>query len=174
MNSLDNKGGTPYLLIPRGRQGLAPLSLDMTEVYRIERRIEEIRNANPETMPDLITEFTIGFIQVGKMVSCAQLELADAKMSLSEAKAIATLDRAEKVLAEKGVKSTADSREAVLALDPDVQSAQHRVAAIDACLNLLYNKLSAFEWSYQSVKKIGDIQSRMPGAGGMVGRSDNR
>lgn len=163
MDNPSDNGGTPYLLIPRGRQGLAPISLNMTMIYKVERRIEEIRIANPASMPDLVTDFNLGFIQLGKMVASIQLELAEAKMSLNEAKAVVLLDKVERILAEKRIsKSSVDIREAILALDPDVMNAQQRVHAIDACLTLLNNKLEAFEWAYQSVKKISDVQSRIP------------
>lgn len=162
MSSNEQRGGTPYLLVPRGRQGLAPLNFDMTEIYRIEARISEIRSANPETMPDLVTDFNIGYLQIGRIISALQLEHAEAKMAYQEAKSIVLLDKAEGILKDKGLKSSTDSREAVVTLDQDVKEAQNRMHAIDACLTLLYNKLTAMEWAYNSAKKIGDIQSRAP------------
>jgi hypothetical protein len=162
-------GGTPYLIVPRGRKELSPLNLDMREIYRIEGRIQDISTANPATMPDLISDFNRGYAMLGGMVAKVQLELSEAEIALREAKSIALLDKVDKVLSEKGQKSSADLRDAVVQMDQDVKEASRRVSVLEAYLTLLNNKAKSFEMAYHGTKKVSEIQARIPD-GNTMGR----
>ena len=151
------------LIVPRGKSDLAPLFLDMREVYRIENRIREIRDANPALLPDLIADFNIGYILIGKMISQVQLELSETQIALKEAKSIVILDKANQILADKGhQKSSADLREHVLMLDPEVKRLTRVMGVCEAYLELLNNKAKAMEMAYHGTKKVSEVQARIP------------
>lgn len=173
MTSSENSGQSAQLIVPRGRNGLSPLFLDMTEVYRIEKRIQEIKLSDPLLMPDLISDFNYGYIMIGKMIATVELELSEAKMSLNEARSIAMLDKVDAILKEKGIsKSSTDLREAIVTLDPAVKEANQKVAILQAYTELLYNKAKALEMAYHGAKEVSKAQARIPDANNYGGRRD--
>jgi len=173
MSGSDQEGAiqSASLVVPRGRVGLAPIYLDMTEVYRIEKRIQEIKIADPLSMPDLISDFNYGFVLLGKMIATIELELAEAKMSLQESRSIVMLDKVDKILAEKGIlKSSTDLRDAVVTLDPSVKEANQKVAILQTYAELLYNKSKAMEMAYHGSKEVSKTQARIPDSNNYGGR----
>jgi hypothetical protein len=156
-------GDDASLIVPSCRKDLAPLFLSMKEVYRIESRISEIREANPALLPDLIADFNMGYILIGKMISKVQMELSESQIALKEAKSIVVLDKANQILAEKGhAKSSADLRDHVLMLDPEVVRLTRIVGICEAYIELLNNKAKAMEMAYHGTKKVSEIQGRTP------------
>lgn len=150
------------LSVPRGYNNLPPMVLEMSEIYRIEDRISEIRLANPMNIPSLISDFLSGYIQVTKHLAKVQLEKSEAEIALREAKSICILDKAEAVLAEKKQKSTADTREAVLHMDPQVQAISQRLNMLEAVFTLLRDKSRALEMAYHGAKHVSTVQSHIP------------
>jgi len=173
MSGSEHSGQSASLVVPRGRNGLTPIYLDMTEVYRIEKRIQDIKIADPLSLPDLISDFNYAFVLIGKMIATVELELSEAKMSLNEARSIVMLDKVDGILKEKGVtKSSTDLREAVVTLDPSVKEANQKVAILQAYSELLYNKAKAMEMAYHGAKEVNKTQARIPDSNNYGGRRD--
>lgn len=149
----DFSGGTS-LIVPRGRPGLAPLLISLSEIHRIENRILEIRESNPATMPDLIADFNYGYILLGKAISKVQLELSEAEIAYNEIKSITLLDKVEGILEEKGIKSTADMREAALLSNSEVIEAKRRIGLLESYMSLLTNKAKSLEMAYHGAKEV--------------------
>ncbi len=147
--------------LPRGN-GLKPLILDMTKVYEVESRIGEIAHSNPMTFPVLVSEFNLSYIQISKMVAAVQLEKAQVETMLNQAKSVALLDTVELTLANKKIKSTADTREAALHLDPQVQEFTQRLNMLEAVHTLLKDKAKGIEMAYHAAKKVAELNARIP------------
>ena len=165
-------GDRPFLIVPSCRKELKPLFLNMSEVYRIESRISEIRDSNPAILPDLIADFNMGYITIGKLISQVQMEMSETQIALKEAKSIVILDKANQILAEKGhQKSSSDLREHVLMLDPEVVRLMRVMGVHEAYLELLNNKAKAMEMAYHAAKRVSDNQARIPDPNTMGRRS---
>ena len=67
------------LVLPRGRKGLDPMHLDLTEIVAAERKIPEMQRSNPMTFPDLATVYNIGICCLTKYISMVELEAKDAR-----------------------------------------------------------------------------------------------
>jgi len=150
------------IVVPRGRKGLAALKIPLKDIHDVEARIPEIQRATPITLPELVTVFTVGILKMSQILPVVELELREAKRAMEAARAIALLERAEGVLKEKQIKSSADTREAAITMDTDVQEAQNRYDALNAIQAFLQGKNNAFEMAYHGAKKICDLYVKSP------------
>lgn len=150
------------LVVPRGRKGLAPMRIDFKDVKKAYDRIDEIRRCTPITASDLITDFIIGMMRLSKVISLVELELREAHTELKESQSLALLDRVEAVLLEKKIKSSADTREAVLYLDADVKGARNRYDMLNVINSYLRDTYTGLENAYNGAKKILDVYLKTP------------
>ena len=155
-------------------RGFEPKVLDLTRVYAIEDRVQEIAYVTPQKAPELLARFNETFLYLHKMVSSLEYVYLEAEGEANRIKSIVLLDRAPEILEKKGLingKSRAgseDLRNAVLAQDEEYQSALDIVAQIQCIIELLRGKLKGIEWAFTSVKKIlgeGSYNMRLPGPG---------
>lgn len=153
---------TDYLLIPRGKKGLEPKKVYLKDIHDIEARIPEIQRSTPITLPDLVTQFTLGILKMSKILAEVELEVREAKRTLEHARAVALLERVEDVLKKKSVKSSTDTREAAIVMDPDVATAQDHFDCLTAIQAFLAGKNSAMEMAYHGAKKICDVYIKTP------------
>jgi hypothetical protein len=156
--------GSDLLIIPRGRPGLSPLKMDLGDIRRIADRLPEIKRATAMTLADLIVDFNIGLLRLAKAISIVDLELKEAEMQYKEVKSMAILEKIELILKDKGVKSTSDTREAAMYLDPAVKEARGRMDLLTVVSTYLRDQHHAFELAYNGAKKICDIHMKSPSA----------
>lgn len=150
------------LVIPRGKAGQTPIEIPLKEIHDIEARIPEIQRSTPVTLPDLVTQFTLGILKMSKILAMVDLEVREAKRTLEHARATCLLERAEDILKKKSVKSSTDTRDAAITLDPDVVTAQDRLDCLLAVQAFLSGKNNAFEMAYHGAKKICDVFIKTP------------
>jgi hypothetical protein len=154
--------GQKMLEIPRGRGVGSPLAFNATPIYSAIEQIDQIRRATPMTAPDLMATFTMAMHSSSKLISLLELEKSYAEASLREAKAIAILDRADAMLATRNMKSTADLREAVVNLDPDVVASRERLDQLNTMLTFFTNTYQELREALYGTKKICDIYLKIP------------
>jgi|GEM_PF-3790032 len=160
-NGSDFQEQNNMLIIPRGRPGLPAISIDLTRIVQIENRIPEMARASAITAGELIMEFNSGLLHIARAISLVELELYDAEQALEETEAEALLDRVEKVLSFKNVKSSADTRAAALALDREVSASRSRVSGLKVTADYLRSRMKAVEYAYHGTKKILEINNRL-------------
>src|ERR1017187_2395366 len=93
------------LLLPRGRKGLPPFTLDLSAVSTAEKRIPEMARATPLMLPDLITAYNIGILALARLICVVELETKDARRELEDSKALFIIDFADDILRQKNIKS---------------------------------------------------------------------
>lgn len=147
-----------WLELPTGN-GKETFKLDFTELNQFESRIDEVRRANPLTLPDMIVDFTVAMSKVASLMGQLEVELKSAERELDMAESIALLERVEPILKEKKIKSSADTRKAQVTLDEDVKKARERVDILTAVSKLLSNKHQAVEMAYYSARKICEVST---------------
>lgn len=160
------------LILPRGRKGLAPFKLDLTEVVAAEKRIPEMQRSNPITFPDLATVYNIGICTLTKVIGMVELECKDAKRELDMAEAIFVIDHAEGILKQKNIKSSVDARNAASKIDPEVREAQERYDILITISEYLQNKRKDLERVYYGAKALADMQLSTPDSKNYGGRGN--
>lgn len=73
---------------------------------------------------------------------------------LSEAEAVAYLDRSTDFLQSKGLKDTSEARKQYVEMDPDVVRLRNKKAMLEAFSSMLKNKLSVLKQAHDDLKKI--------------------
>lgn len=160
----DNLGLTEegHLVIPRGKKGLPPISLNLAAMFKAEARIPEIQRSTMITLPELITTFLMARSALANAIATTELEFRAAKRFLKERSSIVLLDNVEDILRVKNIKSSSDTREAVIILDSDVMEAQQRLDDLTALQTFLTNKNDVMREAYDGAKKIADMYMKTP------------
>lgn len=163
MDSVYGLMQSTILTIPRGRKGLPALQIDIQEISNVLKRVSELERMTVYTYPELITKINGALIQAARLTAIIDIECREAANSLDVAEAIARLERAEAVLSQKGIKSSADTRDAAVTLDPDVQDAIQRRDALNALSEWSRNVRMSLERMYYTAKQIVELSARMTG-----------
>lgn len=155
-------GSETLLMIPRGTPNLPSIKMDMTEVYRIIGRTSEIERVTPATYGELVTDFNMGMIQLNRIIGIIELELGEAENWLEMAQATALLERVEERLKLKNVKSSTDTREAAVKLDPEVIEATRKRDALKAISSYVGGLKHSLDRAYYSAKEVTGFTSKDP------------
>lgn len=142
------------LKVVRGKPNSGILSISLEDFRRAEERIPEIASITPHKAPELLALFNRTYLELDKIVKQIELEVHTAKQHQSTIKATVILDRAEEYFKEKGIKGSADLRQALVDLDPDYQKATERLNALEAAREFLKGKQKGIEMAFGSVRKI--------------------
>lgn len=148
------------IIIPRGRKGLAPITMDIQSITQVLSRIKELEALNVATYPEFITSINLALVQAGRLTALVEIEYKEALNSLDVAEAIARLEKAESVLQSKGVKSSADTRDAAVTLDPDVQEAIQRKDVLAAMFEWVKHLRVSVERLYFSAKQVMEFADK--------------
>ncbi len=155
---------TAHLVCPPIREGATPLTLDISEILVSEQRQDEIAIVSKAKAPELLAEFNRSWRELSKMIAMLSSEKNHAQKAVDKRVAVLQLEEVPGLLKEKGLSSTADTRAAVITLDPERERLQDIVDQMDAIIELLKGKLKSFENAFTSVKKIMGEDSFMSNA----------
>ena len=155
-------GSETTLHIPRGNQGLAPMMVDMTEIYRIVSRTKEIERVTPASYAELITDFNMGMVQLNRLIGLIEIEKTEAENNLEVMRSIVLLERVENYLKARNIKSSTDTREAAIMVDKDVQDAIRRKDALTAIQAYITGLKHSLDRAYFSAKQVTDLISGDP------------
>ena len=140
--------------------GRSPEVIDLTVVYEIENRIQEVAFVTAAKAPELLARFNEAYLYVHKHISLLEYELVRAECAADKLRAVILLDKVPQILEAKGLTSgrskagSEDLRNAVLAQDAEYQEALDQAQQIRCIIELLKGKMKGFEMGYTSVKKI--------------------
>lgn len=143
-----------FLRVMRGKPNSGIINIPLAEIRYVEGRIPEIATVTPHKAPELLATFNRSYLDLDKYIKQVELEVNVAKQYQSVVKASILLDRAEDVFKAKGLKASADLRQALVDLDPDYQNATERLNALEAAREYLKGKQKGIEMAYGSVRKI--------------------
>lgn len=148
------------ITIPRGVTGLAPLEIDLTNVYRAEGRIPEVAFVTPQKAPELLAVFIDAYASLAKHIVAVDFERSQAERAANKLRAIILLDKVPTILKDKGLTSarspsgSEDLRKAILDSDEEYTSALDKIDQLNALVELIKGKSRSVEMAYTSVKKI--------------------
>jgi hypothetical protein len=142
------------VLCPRGSGQGEPIVVDMKAILIAESRVIEVQSVTPAKAGELLAAFNMSWRDLHQHIVYLEKELNDAERAVNRIRATITLERANAILEEKGLKHTKDNVEAVIQLDPDFIAADERREKIAALIEWFKGKLKSFEMAYTSVKKL--------------------
>lgn len=146
------------LRVVRGKPNTGIIVVPLQGIFDAEARIPEIAALTPHKAPELLSAFNAAFLEVDGFVKQIEMELTVAKQHQNVVKSIVLLDKSDQILKDKGLKASADLRQAVVEVDPDYQAATERVNALEAAREYVKGKARGMEMAYSSVKKlIGEV-----------------
>jgi hypothetical protein len=149
-----------YSPFPEAFPGLAPLQIDLANVYKAESRIPEVAFVTPQKAPELLALFIDAYSSLSKHLVALDFERSQAERAANKIRGIIMLDKIPGILAEKGLASSRsplgseDVRQAILDTDIEYTTALDKIDALSAGVELIKGKLKSVEMAYTSVKKI--------------------
>lgn len=167
-------GSETTLQIPRGLKDMPPLAFDVKDIFRVIARTNEVKNVNPASYAMLVADFNQARIQLNRLIGLIDIELREAKNGLKLTKAVSLLESADSFLLKKGLKPTADYREAAVLTDPEVQEAIRREDSLTAISEYVKSLKDDLDRAYFSAKQICEMVSKDPYAKKITGEEDNR
>jgi len=148
--------------LPRGRPGLGAFVVDIQKALKAKSRMHEIARATPVTAPELLTTFILGTSELTRAITMVELEKRAAKRELEISESIFMLERCETYLKTKNIKSSVDTRESAVKLDPAVKSAQEVFDLLESMLEYLYHEYKDLERAYYGVKEVCSMFMKAP------------
>ena len=137
---------------------------DLTLVHATEARIPEIAYVTPTKAPELLSVLSRACFTLGRALPVVYLGLQKAKQRVANRKAVLVIDVIPGILAEKKLSSNAETRQALMDLDPEYQKAVEAELEYAACVMYVRRKIEDMENALNSVKKIlgetGDMHRR--------------
>lgn len=148
---LDNEG---VLYVPSSDPTKDNLKIDISGFLAAEARQEEVAFVTPGKAPELLAFFNKVWRDIHAAVTKLTLEVNKAENEMERRKAVLLLEEVPRILKEKGVANSTDTRKAIIDLDPQYIVLQDSFDQIKAACEYLKGKLKSMENSYSSVKKI--------------------
>ncbi len=145
---------TTYL-VPCIREPNRSIGIDISEISKAESRLDEVAIVNIQTAPDLLTTFNRNWLDLNRITSLLVRERDGAANLVKRKKAEALLECNDEAIKARGhSKASADLRDALAELNPEVAAAKERLEEVTVLLLYLKGKQDAFQRGYESVKKL--------------------
>lgn len=141
------------VLCPKG-DGSGEIQLDLGKLLKAESRLDEVAYITGAKAAELLSTFNTTWAEIQKTVVTLRREYIKAKSVTRGVRASILLNDAEEILKLKGLKSSADLRDAVVECNAAYQEAQDREHNLASIVAFLEGKLQAFENAYTAVKKL--------------------
>ncbi len=135
------------------------ITLDLKEVAKIEARIIEVSTVTMTTAPELLSAFISAWKHLHENMTVLVKEKVMAERQLERIQARVFLDEAPAEFERRGIKGTADLRDALLHMSVEYNDTQDRMDDITAVVELVKGKLATLQMAYDAIKKVIQPQS---------------
>lgn len=141
--------------MPLAPNSTTPLTkFNLTKVYEALGRVEEISTLSPVKAQELMSAFNKAYLDLGKFAAAVGFEKAKCEMAMDQARSMVILDRAPKILSDKGIRESDATRNAVVERDPEYSAAREVFEKLVALHELMKHNLKVLEMGYTASKKI--------------------
>lgn len=152
------------------------LSVPIGEILSAEAREHEVAIVSKLRAPELLYTFNDAWRRTHDIIVLLTRAMNSAKKEANKRKGVVILEVAPSYLQQKGISSTADSRQAVLDNDSEYLSLIDEQQQLEAAIELFKGKLKAFENAFTSVKALvrddnAYLNNRNPNLSGNTGNS---
>lgn len=131
-----------------------PLRANLEKVYVALGRIEEVALLTSFKAPELLSTFNKAYLDLGRWSMSVLLEKSRAKAEMERIQATIVLDDAPRILAEKKVRESDATRQAVVELNVNYRAARDCFDNLVAIHEMFKHHLKTLEMAYTSAKKI--------------------
>lgn len=135
-------------------QSAMPLSLDMTDLYRWEHKVEDIAIINAINGPLYMKEFLKAKELSSSYYSKLILDYERAKNETKKQYALAYLERSQDYIKARGLKDTDETKKQYVSIDNGYQQAKDTEDMLKALVTLMGNKVDKFQNAYEATKNI--------------------
>ena len=141
-------------LVPSG-DGKSQIAIDLAEIAKAEGRLQDVAIVNQDTAPEMLATFNDVWLKLNRSVTLLTCEKNKAENLHKRSRSEAKINCTDEVIKAKGhSKASADLREAIVELDPEVIRTKERLDEIEFVRDILRGKQQAFYNAYDSVKKL--------------------
>jgi hypothetical protein len=130
------------------------IDIDITDIARIEHRVQEVSGVSKEKAPELLAAFNRAWLQLNSYLALLEKHLLVASRKTRQVRGRLLLDVIPKALEERGLSTSKDLRDAYLDTDNEYQKALEVEETIQCTIALLRGKQKGIEMAYNSVKKL--------------------
>lgn len=138
------------------------IKVQADDVFKALGKAVSTHQVDEVTAGIFMAELNRGMVQASKVLAIVEAEMLAAKQAVKEARAVALLDKAEGVLADKKMKPTVDLREAVVELDEDVRKYTNTLNELNVMLVFFGNKYQELREGLYITKKMVDLIFKGP------------
>ncbi len=149
------------ILIPRSN-GESPILLELKDTKYAESRVPDLRIVTPGNAPDLLASFAEGLNELAKAMGYLSLEVIKAQTRLDRRKAELILNEIPTILEKKGLRSSEDLRNAVLALDESYCKLNEEVKSLESVFENLKIKYKNLDSARFDVKTVMQSRQQIP------------
>lgn len=129
-------------------------SIDITRIADYTSKIGNISNLSQGASTLYLQDFIVAFDLTSNALSRAVRCESEAKSLLESARSEAYFDRASIFLTERKIKDTSEARKKYEEIDAEVIKAKDIYNRSSATVTLLKNKVMAFRYAYEAIKKV--------------------
>jgi hypothetical protein len=148
------------LVLPRGHiESKDSLQLEMSDIYKAEKRLGEIRSLRAGTAAEYMGFFNEAAAIAQRHMAAVQYEILVAKQKYDHRRAVVLIDlmpQKLKDLKDSGIKSSEDIRDAIITLDPVCSQYRDRIDCLTAVHTMLENKVKVFVRAYNAARSVID------------------
>ena len=142
------------LVVPNGTAGRKPLCFDLRSIVKAETRLFEVQSVTRAKSAELLHTYNDAWGNARKIVATLLEHLDTAKHRIKELQSVLILDKIPELAKAKGLKETADVREALLYTQPDFLKLCETRDKIVAAERHMTVKVDQFERAYFTVQTI--------------------
>lgn len=142
------------IVVPPATNIDKPIVIELEKILLAEIRQEEVATVTKETAPELLYFYNKEWLKLHMLATQLTAAKVKAEKELQKRRSVLLLDLIPQILSDKGVNSTADTREAAILLDSEYIQLSDVVDNITAATELVKGKLKGFENSFTAVKRL--------------------
>jgi hypothetical protein len=140
-------------IVSPGREELVE-KIDTEFLHTALARGDEVAFCNQTKAPELLSLFSSAYSSSNEILSKIEYQMGRTKHLVNQRSAVVMIEEADNFLTKKAVKSTKETREAVIDLDSEVIRLRDVLNYLECLHTLWAGYRRKFEMDYGSVRKI--------------------
>lgn len=132
--------------------------IELKETQVAVQHLPHIKNATPATFPELVSVFTNSYYELSKAIGYLKMESASIDHELEYLRAQLLINEVPILLEARKLKSTVDTNNALIILDPRHRELSATKERFDAALALIEQRAKAITMAYYSLREIANMR----------------
>lgn len=150
---------TNQFLIER-TDGKSPMTLNLSETNIAMSRINEIKNVNTATFPELLTVFISANSELSNAISSVKLELVRSEHKLGLLRSRLLIEEVPVMLVERNLKGTVDTNNSLILMNETYSGLLFSYEVLKASLDILEGKAKTLRDAQFAIKSVAELSFR--------------